>query len=471
MNDLCYLPAVEALARFHELSLSPVELMEAVIARAEAVEPTINAFTYTHFDQALDAARDSEQRYAQNRPVGPLDGLPVAVKDESEIAGRPTSSGSLLLENYVADRTSVLNKRLLDAGAIVHARTATPEFCCAAFTWSRLWGVTRNPWNPDMTPGGSSGGSAASLAAGTCILATGSDIGGSIRIPASCCGVVGFKPPYGRNPEDPPFNLDFFCHNGPLARTVADTVLFQNVMSGPSSCDIVSLPRLELPREYSDITGWSVAYSPDLGAFQVDPDVVANTESALDVFTDLGAKVTEVKLNWGAEVLDACMTYLEHIFGGYIAGIASGSEDRMTTYCRDFARRAQSSTARDYVEALEVIARMYHSLGPILDQHQILICPTNALPAVSADFDQSRQDLEINGVPVRPDLGWVMTTPFNAMSRCPVLSVPSGLASNGVPTGIQIVGRPYRDKDVFQAAIKYERAVGGWLTQGNRPML
>lgn len=240
---LCYLPATEALARFRDGSLSPVELMAAVIARAEAVEPVINAFSFRHFQQAMDQARAAEARYRRRgSDPGPLEGLPLAVKDSSEIAGMPNSSGSILFKDHVAQSTSFVNQRLLNAGAIVHARTTTPEFSCAVTCHSRLWGVSRNPWNPRYTPGGSSGGSGASLAAGSTTLATGSDIGGSIRVPASCCGVVGYKPPYGRNPQEPPFNLDHFCHVGPMARTVADTLLLQNLMSGPHPGDQVSLP-------------------------------------------------------------------------------------------------------------------------------------------------------------------------------------------------------------------------------------
>ena len=471
MTDPCYLPATEALAAFRAGTLSPVELMEAVIARAGEVEPAINAFTYTYFDEALEAARAAEARYRAGAPAGPLDGLPVAVKDESMIAGRPTSNGSLLMKDFVAEETSVVNQRILDAGGIVHARTATPEFSCAGFTWSRLWGVTRNPWNPAMTPGGSSGGTAASLAAGTSALATGSDIGGSIRIPASCCGLVGLKPPYGRNPDDPPFNLDFFCHTGPLARTVRDAILFQNVMSGPTPRDISTLPKVVLPDAYGPIAGWRIAYSPDLGAFQVDPEVRANTEAALDVLRGLGAEVIEIDIGWGPEVLDACMAYLQHLFGGYLATLAEGREDDLTPYCRAFAEAGRGSTAAEFVGALEVIGNMYRTLGPILEEHRLLVCPTTALPAVAADFDQSAATLEINGIAVRPELGWVMTTPFNAMSRCPVLSVPTGHASNGVPTGLQIVGRTYADADVMRAGLAFETAVGGWYGPGARPAI
>ena len=463
-QDLCYLSADAAIAAFKAKTLSPVELMTAVIAQAEKVKDSLNHFTYTHFDEAMDQARASEARYAKGAPLGSLDGLPVGIKDESYIKGKPTSNGSLIMKDFVAEETSTGNARIMAEGGIVHARTATPEFSCAGVTWSKLWGVTRNPWNPAMTPGGSSGGTASSLAAGTSTVATGSDIGGSIRIPASTCGLVGYKPPYGRNSDDPPFNLDFYCHTGPLARTVKDTIRLQNVMCGPSPTDIASLkPKLVLPSDYAPIKGWKIAYSPDLGSFEVDPEVRKNTEAALQVFRDLGATVEEVDLGWGANVPEACMGYLNHLFGGYLSTLLAEHGDEMTSYCRHMCEQAMGSSAQDFVATLEVAGQMYNTLGPILEQYNVLICPTTGLPAVPAGFDPANDEVRINGKVVEPNLGWVMTTPFNAMSRCPVLSVPSGHAANGVPTGIQIVGRTYEDADVFQAALAYETALGGWF--------
>lgn len=471
--ELCYMPAHEALRRFKTRDLSPVELMEATIRRAEAMKAPVNALTYTHFDEAMDRARRAEAKYAKGARTGALEGLPVGIKDESEIKGKPTSVGSLIHKDHVADRTSTMNARIMAAGGIVHARTSTPEFCCSGVTWSRLWGVTRNPWNPDFTCGGSSGGAAASLGSGTSTLATGSDIGGSIRIPASLCGVVGYKPPYGRNPDDPPFNLDFFCHTGPMARTVRDTILLQNVMAGPSPHDITTLrPKLRLPLDYKPIKGWKIAFSMDLGGFQVDPEVQKNTLAALDVFRSLGATVEEVDLGWKPDVLDAGLDYLQHIFGGYLSRLLKEHGDKMTTYARHFAEQGRKSKAADYVGTLEVIGDMYMTLGPILERYNVLVCPTTAVPAVPADFDQSTGTVEINGKQVNPMLGWAMTTPFNMMSRCPVLSVPSGRASNGVPTGIQIVGRTYCDADVFRAGMAYESAQGPWYSDAaSRPSL
>ena len=471
--DLCYLTASEALRRFSNKTLSPVELMQAVIARAEKTNPKINAFTFMYFDEALALARMAEARYAKGARTGALEGLPVAIKDESLIAGKPTSYASLIISDHVADRTSPENERIMKAGGIIHARSATPEFSCAAYTWSKRWGVTRNPWNMKFTPGGSSGGSGASLAAGSTTLATGSDIWGSIRIPSGCSGVVGFKPPFGRNPVDPPFNLDQYCHTGPMARSVADLVLLQNVMSGPHPHDIATLrPKLTLPAKFGGVKGWKIAWSPDLGIFEVDKEVAANTRDALDAFRSLGAIVEEVGIGWTPDMLGELRKHLVHIFGHWLSGHLAEHSRKMTSYARAFAQKGARSTPRDLLDAMENITRMYRTLGPLLERYDVLICPTNAIPAVAADFDQSKDNIAINGKPVDPMLGWMMTAPFNAMSRCPVLCVPSGRARNGVPTGIQIVARTYDDRRVFQAAMAYESVAGPWYQDpASRPPL
>ncbi len=470
---LCYVPATKAIELFGVKKLSPVQLMQAVIRRAEQVEPTINAFTYTYFEEAMDKARKAEAKYAKGARTGALEGLPVGIKDESYIKGKPTSNGSLTMKDFIPKTTSVINQRIMRAGGIVHARTATPEFSCAGYTHSRLWGVTRNPWNRDFTSGGSSGGSSASLAAGTSSICTGSDIGGSIRIPASTCGLVGLKPTYGRNPDDPPLNLDFYCHTGPLARTVADAILLQNVMCGPHPSDIASLrPKLRLPSAYKPIKGWKIAYSPDLDFFQVHEDVRRNTERALDVFRELGAEVEQIELGWTQDVLRAGLVHLEHLFGASLADTLADHADDLTTYARAFAEKGLTSTSVEFAWSLETAGKMYNTLGPLLQKYNVLICPTNALPAVPADFDQSTDEVTINGKQVNPMLGWVMTTPFNTMSRCPVISMPSGRAGNGVPTGIQIVGKTYRDVDVMRAASAFEREAGQWfVSQDTRPLV
>ena len=472
-NELCYITADDAISAFKAKKISPIELVDAVIHQSEKVNNSVNAFTYTFFDEAREAAKIAEKRYFNNEVTGDLEGLPIGIKDESGIEGQPLSKGSLIYKDYIAEDTSPVNQRVLDAGAIVHARTATPEFSCAGFTWSRLWGITRNPWNNDYTSGGSSGGSSASLAAGTSTICTGSDIGGSIRIPASTCGLVGYKPPYGRNPEEAIFNLDFYCHTGPLARSVKDTIRLQNVMCGPSPKDIASLrPKLVLPYEYKPIKDWKIAYSPNLGCFEVDPEVEKNTLASLEVFKSLGATVEEVDLGWGPETLEAGLAYLGHIFGAAMQDELEQHADKLTTYAREFAEESLKSTPRDFLNSLDIAYQMYNTLGPILEEYNVLICPTTAIPAVPADFDSTKDELRINGKEVNKMLGWCMTTPFNTLSRCPVLTVPSGRASNGVPTGIQIVGKTYCDEDVFQAGMAYETALGGWFnTIDKRPTL
>jgi amidase len=276
---------------------------------------------------------------------------------------------------------------------------------------------------------------------------------------------VGFKPPYGRNPDDPPFSLDFYNHTGPLARTVADCVLIQNVMAGPHPRDIATVkPKLVLPKTFKDIKGWKIAFSMDLGMFEVDKEVQVNTRAALDVFRSLGAKVDEVDLGWDKTCFKAGQAYLNHLFGALMAMHAKDHRQDMNGYALWFADQAEESSSIDFLGSLTTAGRMYATLGPILEKYRLLICPTTALPAVVADFDYERDmPILINGKKVDDVLGWVMTTRFNTMSRCPVLSIPSGRAKSGVPTGIQLVGPTFEDDTVFQAAMAYEKAVGGWF--------
>ncbi len=370
-------------------------------------------------------------------------------------------------------QTATVADRVLRAGGIVHARSTAPEFSCAPYTHSRLWGITRNPWNLDYSPGGSSGGAGASLAAGSTTLANGSDIGGSIRIPASFCGVVGFKPPYGRVPEFSPFNLDHYCHEGPLARTVADCALLENVMAGPDPSDIASLrPKLRIPSALPGIAGWRIALSMDLGGFPVDDEVAANTRAAAQAFRDAGATVEEVDLGWDwREIIEAANIHFGGIFGPSVGALVAEHRDLMTSYAIRFAEEAAKIQKEDYLRGLEIEGRVYAKLGAVLRRHRILICPGFSLPAFKAGEEYRERGPEINGSPIAHWLHTMMTLPFNICSRCPVMTVPSGRARNGVPTGLQIVGRTYDDISVFRAAAAFER-IRPWLDRSeNRPAL
>ena len=465
MTDLHYLSATDALAKFRSKELSPVELLEAVIARAEAVEPVINAFAESRFDEALDAAKAAEARYAGRAgPIGPLDGLPVAVKEEAPIAGQRNTLGSLPLRDVVATETAAFVQRILDAGGIVHARTATPEFSSAPVTWTKLWGVTRNPWNTAFSPGGSSGGSGASLAAGSTTLATGSDIGGSIRIPSSFSGVVGFKPPYGRVPEVAPFNLDHYCHEGPMARTVADCALLENVIAGPHPSDVASLrPKLEIPDKLDGVEGMRIALSVDLGCYNVDADVAANTLAAADRLRDAGASVHEVALPWDlATIARTVDIHFGMIFGASMKELNDQFGDQLTSYVRRLVADSELVSKDDFYAGLSLEAEIYAPLGQILEDYDALICPTFAVPALPAEYDTG-DVVQVNGKPAERWLDVMMTLPFNIASRCPVLNVPSGLSKDGVPTGLAVVGKTYDDVTAFRVAAAHEARLP-WLS-------
>jgi Asp-tRNA(Asn)/Glu-tRNA(Gln) amidotransferase A subunit family amidase len=474
-DDLCYLPATEALRLFRAGELSPVELMQAVIDRAESVEPTINAFADTRYEQALAQARAAADAYAgrsSGREPRPLEGLPVAVKEEAPIEGQLNTLGSVPLRDVVADHTAVFVQRILDAGGIVHARTTTPEFSCAPVTWTKLWGVTRNPWQTSYSPGGSSGGSGAALAAGSTTLATGSDIGGSIRIPSSFCGVVGFKPPYGRVPEVEIFNLDHYCHEGPMARTVADCALLENVIAGPHGSDVASLrPKLEIPSELGPVTGLRLAYAPDLGCYRVDDDVAANTLAAAERLREAGATVEEVTLPWDLETISrAARIHFGMIFGPSVREIYAQSADQLTSYARRFVAEAEQIGKDDFLAGLELEGRIYAPLGSLLDEYDALICPTFAVPALPAEYEVDDPVL-VNGQPVADWLDVLMTLPFNIASRCPVLSVPSGRSRDGVPTGLSIVGKTYDDVTAFRVGAAHEAQFPSLDQPSRRPAL
>ena len=466
--ELCFLSANELVSRFKARTLSPVDVLKAQIAQAEAVEPEINAFCDRYYDEALAQARVAQERYgAKGDAPRPLEGLSCVIKDEIKLAGKRTTGGSLIFKDNIDTETGVIAERLIEAGAIVHARTTTPEFCLLGTTHSRLWGVTRNPHNPDFTPGGSSGGTGAALAAGTTTLGTGTDIGGSIRIPAGCCGIVGLKASYGRIPEQTPFNLDFYSHCGPMTRWVADCALMFDVVAGPSTRDIASLrDTVNLPKARDDIAGMRVAHSLDLGYFELDANVRRNTLGVLDAFADLGCEVEEIDFRWSGRHDRAVQHYLNVLWGQHMKRLIGAHRDKMTDYAVRFTEDAEKSTLEDFLWSLEVAAETYQAIAERMERFDVFVCPTNAVPAVAADHDSYDPAFEINGRRVDGEYGWVMTHPFNMLSRCPVLSVPSGLADNNVPTGVQIVGKTYDEPSVFRAALALEHVMGFQPPQG-----
>jgi Asp-tRNA(Asn)/Glu-tRNA(Gln) amidotransferase A subunit family amidase len=461
-TELCYLSALEATRLFRSRALSPVELMRALIARAEEIESEVNAFSDTFFGQAMRQAGEAEKRYARGESAGMLDGIAVAIKDEVDVQGQRNTEGSLIHRQRMATEDAILVARLRAAGAIFQARTTCPEFCSLWSTQSRLFGVTRNPWNLEVSPGGSSGGSGAALAGGTTTLATGSDIGGSIRFPAALCGLVGFKPPFGRVPETyRPFNLESYCANGPMARTVADTALMQNVMSGAHPLDAASsLPDIEIPLEFEGgLRGRKIAFSMDFGYLDVEPDVVRNTNDALERLKALGAEVAEVDLDWPEGIEQAYNAHMEPLFYAAMAGLLETDRERLCDYNVEMAEEALERRRRNplgFYQALCIEAEMYGKFAAVMEAYDAFVCPTVNATTLKADFNPVEDEYIINGKVQAYDLNLSSCHFFNMMGRCPSMSVPSGLGDNGVPTGLQIASTAYDDIAVFRVAAALE---------------
>jgi aspartyl-tRNA(Asn)/glutamyl-tRNA(Gln) amidotransferase subunit A len=460
MSEPWELSAVDALADMRSKELSPVELLASVTARADVVEPTVNAFTERRTDDAARAAAASAERYARGQDIRPLEGLPVALKEEMPVEGWRMRYGSLAVDE-IADHTAPVPERIFAAGAVVHARTTTPEFSCTGYTHSRLWGVTRNPWNPAVAVGGSSGGSGASLASGTSTLASGSDIGGSLRIPASINGVVAFKAPHGRVPSYAPFNLDRYCHDGAMARTVADCALFENALAGPHPGDVTSLrPKLVLPDGFEGIEGLRIALSVDLGSWDVDDEVAVNTRAAGAALQGAGAVVDEVAIPWTLEkVMAVARAHFAAIFGAFIAETAEQAPDLVNDYVLAWAEEAKAALGEPggFLAGLTGEGELWAPLGSLFETYDALLCPTWAVSGIPAGDSFLGTVFEGGGPNDRQFLCY-MTSPFNMFSPCPVLAVPSGVAaSNGVPTGVQIVARTFEDLTAFRIGAALER--------------
>ncbi len=470
--DLCYMPARRQLELFRAGTLSPVEVLEAQIARAEVVEPQINAFAFTYFDAAREQAKQAEALYASNPDQArPLEGLTVGIKDEMDVAGQPNTQGSLIYKDTIATEDHPVAARLREAGAIFHARTTVPEFCCAWVTDSRLHGTTRNPWGQEFTCSSSSGGSGASLAAGTSSLATGSDIAGSIRGPAAACGVVGYKPPYGRVPDPGAFGLDPYLSVGPLARTVADCALMQNVISGHCPADIATLrEKMTIPLDHDGVKGLKIAYTLDLGNEVLAPDVRAHTLAAMERLAEQGAIIEEVDLGWPRQTTYAARDYLDFLLGQALLQEVEAHPDLVCDYTAFLAERSKTSTAEKVMASYEMAAQMYDTIGPVLEDAHALICPVFITHEIRAD--QKLWDTQvIEGREIDSDYEFHLLPQFNMLGRLPTLAVPSGIAASGLPMGVQIVARSYDDPRVFRVAAALEQSLPLFGCAKRRPTL
>ena len=468
--DVCYLSAREALARFRARTLSPLEVLDAQIARAEAVEPAVNALAYRFFEEARAAARKAEARYMKtDGRLRALEGLTLAVKEDTAVKGRPRTFGSLIFADNIADHTNPSVGRLMRAGAIVHALTTCPEFVWPWTCTSRLHGVTRNPWNTDITCGASSGGAAAAVASGTTTLATGSDSAGSIRMPAAMCGIAGYKPPYGRNPGSPEVAMDMFFHIGPMTRTAAEAALMQHVMSGRHPADHATLPqRMRISEALPDVKGMKIAWSMDMGIYAVSKAVQENTRAAIARLRDAGAIVTEIATPWAEAVYRAAGKWGGMIYADEFRDAADNHPDLVCDYTRVFAGENEKVTPRMFHRAMQTYGAAWTQFGPELARYDAFVCPTVGTTTIGADCRDWENPVKVGQAEVSVQQV-VMTFPFNVFSRCPALSVPSGIAQDGVPTGLQVVGNPFDDKAVFRIAQALES--GMYATAAKRPRL
>jgi len=470
--DLCYLSATDALARFRARTLSPVELLDALIARAGAVEGTVNALAYCHFDEARAAAKKAEARYMKtDGRLRRLEGLPLAVKEDTAIKGKRQTVGSLIYENRIAEVTDPLVERLLKAGAIIHAQTTCPEFVWPWTCTSRLHGTTRNPWNPEITSGASSGGSAAAVAAGTTTLATGSDSAGSIRMPAGMCGIVGYKPPYGRNPQSPELSFDAFMHHGPMTRTLADSALMQDVTSGYHPLDHATVrQRVRLSGNAANVKGLKIAYSVDMDAHEVSDDVRTNTLESVEMLRDAGANVEEVATPWAAEIFAKAFFWGNLIYANEFADAVERFPHLVCDYTFGIAARNVATTPAMFHDLMTAAGKAWTEFGPLLERVDAFLAPTVATTEFPAKAPDDELCLRVNGKPQTTN-DVVMTWYFDVFSRCPALAVPSGFAGNGVPTGVELVARTYDDATVFRVAAELERQMPLYHSAETRPAL
>jgi aspartyl-tRNA(Asn)/glutamyl-tRNA(Gln) amidotransferase subunit A len=455
-DELCWMSAAALAAAIRRKKLSPVEVTRAVLDRIERVNPRLNAYVTLTVDQALRDARAAERAVGKKGArLGPLHGVPFSTKDLVITKGVRTTFGTRFFADNVPTEDAPMVARMKAAGGIQLGKTNTPTFGWIGATHNLVFGVTRNPWNTDRTPGGSSGGASAAVAAGLGPLAIGTDGGGSIRIPASFAGIFGHKASYGRIPVYPPSGAWSLSHIGPMTRTVEDAALMMNACAGPDERDQYSLPAVGtdyVKALKGSLKGLRVGWSPDLGfARVVDPEVEATCAKAARRFRDLGAKVDEARLPWPSP-----KAAWEAVFCGGIATRMAPYLDRPQDIDPGLLPIIQDAIkwpASRYVQAWFDRLTWYDHVRRYFDTHDLLLTPTIATPPFKVGLDNPA---DIAGRPVEA-YDWIpFTYPFNLTGN-PAASVPCGFTKDGLPIGLQIVGRRFDDVTVLRAAAGYEK--------------
>jgi aspartyl-tRNA(Asn)/glutamyl-tRNA(Gln) amidotransferase subunit A len=463
-DDIAFLSATELLARYRAKTLSPVTVIEETLRRIETYEGALNAFVLYDPESAVAAARASEARWQKGEPHGLLDGVPVAIKDTQLTRGWPSLVGSRTIDpNQSWHEDAPATAGLRRENAILFGKTTTPEFGWKPTTDSPLCGVTRNPWNLERSPGGSSGGSAAAVLAGICPLAIGTDAGGSIRIPASFSGIFGLKPTFGRVALYPPSAFGDFSHVGPMSRSVADAALMLDAIKGPDSRDWYSLPDDGIAYRQriaeASMKGKRVALSPTLGYAEPAPAIRAAIEKAAKVFADLGAIVEEAD-PFAESPLPIFQTLA---LGGFWALLRAMTPEKIAVMDPGLVatcRAGEAVTQEQLVEALGKRVLLGAALRQFFDRYDILLSPT--MP-ITAAYAEPRGDGQPDPSNYREWLTY--TWAFN-LTRNPSASIPCGFA-DGLPIGLMVTGQLHDDLGVLQACRAYEEASGAvWPSDG-----
>ena len=458
--DICFASALELAARIRRREVSAREVMAAFLARIDRVNPRVNAIPTLLPEEAAAEAEAADRALAAGEPPGPLHGLPIAVKDLVLTRGIRTTFGSPIYADHVPDRDDLIVERLRAAGAIVIGKTNTPEFGAGSQTFNAVFGKTRNPYGLERTCGGSSGGAAVALACGMLPIADGSDLGGSLRNPASFCNVVGFRTAPGRVPQWPTEDLwESLSVPGPMARSVADTALLLSVMAGPDPRVPISIDEpgrvFRAPLE-RDFAGTRVAWSPDLGRYEVEPEVVEVCERSLSVLSDLGCTVEPAHPDFGDadeifQVLRAWKT-------------AAGREadyrahrDRMKDTVIWNIERGLPLTGLDVARAIARRSALYQRVFEFFETYEYLVLPAVQVLPFSVDEPWVR---EINGKRMETYIDWMGLCYAITVTGLPAISVPGGFSREGLPVGLQIVGRHHREFAVLQLAHAFEQATG-----------
>jgi amidase len=467
-DPLCYASVEELKALFKARKASPVELLKAQIKRIESLNPKVNCITYMHFDQAMKEAKESEARYRRGE-ARPLEGITVALKDDCSRVGWKTTQGSLLfMDAPAATENAAIVDMLESAGAVMPFQTTVPEFYLFVGASTRAYGTTRTPWNLEYSPGGSSAGSGAALAAGFTTLDTGSDMGGSIRLPASQNGVYGYRPTHGRVASG---EVPMWTH-GPLARRFDDLVHFQNVIVGPSDKSMAAMrPRLNYPTKYAPISGWRIAVDWGANIAKVTPAMHEAMLKGIRALRAAGCVVDEVDCGFSKTDFNTFAHGLMATSIGTIVEIANGRRDLLSPYMTEILDQVAGAPIgpRQAEEAEALLARWHQQVQQRVFKKgfRILLMPTMATSLVAADMFRSKE----RNVPLSEGcgLGYTMTWPWNLLNRYPIVDVPLGIVEDRMPAGMQVIGQTFCDLDTFQFAANWSRLQVPLFSRGRFP--